>query len=115
MFKIISTFVLGVMLGCAAHTVKAPIPGALNTFDSDSYQTLMTAQATLNSLKSTVATTPSLKPVLNEAISAYDIAETAWQAYHAAASSALQSSLTTALDDLNTKVATLQTAAVGGK
>jgi hypothetical protein len=115
MTKLIGTFVLAVMLGCAAHTVKAPVPGALNSFDADSYQTLMTAQATLNSLKSTAATTPSLKPILNQAISSYDVAETAWQAYHAAASTATQAALTTSLSDLNTKVSTLQAAAAGGK
>jgi hypothetical protein len=92
-----------------------PDPGAGQRLDGTSYQTLMTAQATLNSLKASAAGLPSIKPVLNQAISAYDIAETSWQAYHAAATTANQAAVTRSLANLNGSLTALQSAVAGAK
>lgn len=98
------------LTGCKPATSTTPpaalAPGAVNQFDQDSYATLMAAQASLNSLKQSVAQDPanlaSLKPILNQAISDYNIAEAAWQVYHAAAqagsaTTAQQTAVTTSL------------------
>ncbi len=92
-------FALGVGLlvalsGCKTVTTAvqtAPLPGACNAVDSTMYQTLVTAQASILSLESTLAnpgTTPAtvttLKPYVSESVTAYNLAEAAWQAYHAA-------------------------------
>jgi len=44
----------------------------------------MGAQASLNSLKQSASTIPSLVPILNQAILDYDAAQAAWQMYHTA-------------------------------
>lgn len=117
MFKAVASLLLMVVLGCAAHNpVTAPVPGSVNSFDATSYQTLMTAQATLNSLKNTLASTPMLKAPLDGAIEAYNTAEAAWQAYHAAASTEAATAVTNSLASLNSSLANLETAAsTGGK
>ncbi len=83
-----------VPMGCHKTTPTNPAtlaPGAYNSTDQTLYQSLMAVQASLNSLKATLAnpqTTPQtvtlLKPYVNQAILDYDIAEVAWQTYHAA-------------------------------
>jgi hypothetical protein len=93
------------MMGCKAASTTLP-PGALNTFDADSYQSLMVAQAALNSFKAQSvtlsATSPTFKPVLNQAITDYNVAESAWQAYHAGngTSAAVTAALATITADI---------------
>lgn len=102
--------------GCAAkNAVHTPIPGQVNDFDGTSYQTLMTAQATLNSLKASAAGLPNIIPVLDKAIASYNVAETAWQAYHAAATVQNQSAVTSSLASLNASLTALQGAVAGAK
>ena len=80
--------------GCKA--VKTPqnpaslAPGAYNSVDQQIFQGLKAVQASLNNLKATLqnpATAPTtvaiLKPYFNQATTDYDIAEVAWQTYHA--------------------------------
>lgn len=94
-------------IGCKATAPTPPlVPNAVNQFDQDSYKALMAAQATLNSLKASVQSDPnaaSLKPILNQAIGDYNIADVAWQTYHAAAvtasaTSAQQQAVTNSLN-----------------
>ena len=82
--------ILGILLvpgfiGCKAANAKLP-PGAINSFDAQSYQSLMVAQATLNTLKldepTIVVSVPQFKTILNQAIADYNAAEAAWKTYH---------------------------------
>ena len=110
-----------VPVGCAkasgSPSPAALAPGAANQFDQQTYQILSAAQATINSLKSTVATTPSLKQALNDAITAYDTAEAMAQVYHAqvtAGQNPPTAPVSTALSNMQTSISTLQTAATSG-
>jgi len=69
--------------GCAT----ALHPGAVNKFDSDSWDALLTAQTMLEqaSADPTITGDPASKAVLNKAIAAYDTAESAWQLWHSSA------------------------------
>jgi hypothetical protein len=93
----------GALYGC--HAASAPLPqGALNTFDADSYASLMVAEASLNSFKtsSVVASSPTGKKALNQAITDYNVGEAAWQAYHAGGgnSAAVTAALATIATDI---------------
>lgn len=70
---------LALMCGCAAKHIH---PGAINQADSDIYDTLLVSQAAIEQAKTDVVSYPAAKPILNEAIAAYDTAETAYIAYH---------------------------------
>ena len=90
-------------------------PGALNQFDATSYTSLMGAQAVLNSVKADIdKLPPDAKPALNRAIASYNVAEAAWQAYHAGKSDD-QATLTRAISQAVGDVATLLTQVSGGK
>jgi len=90
-------------------------PGALNQFDATSYTSLMGAQAVLNSVKADASKLPpDAKPALNKAIESYNVAEAAWQAYHAGKTGD-QATLTQAISQAVTDVATLLTQISGGK
>jgi len=90
-------------------------PGALNQFDATSYTSLMGAQAVLSSVKADIdKLPPDAKPALNRAIASYNIAEAAWQAYHAGKSDD-QATLTKAISQAVGDVATLLTQVSGGK
>ena len=107
-----------VLTGCAS---TAPVvPGAVNAFDSNTYTTLLTVQAAINAAVAINNTSPlnaTAKKVLNDAIAAYDIAEAAYVAYHAAltatpstATLAMQTQLSTQLATATTAATTLSTA-----
>jgi hypothetical protein len=115
MRKLVLTLILCLCtVGCIKATAPTPpLPGALNSFDQTSYQTLVTAQASLNDFKASVTKDPNLatlKPALNQAVQDYDIAEVAWQTYHAAASAVNQAAVTAALDKVQGDVVNLQKA-----
>lgn len=94
---------LGLMNFQGCKPANAPLPpGAINTFDASSYQTLMTAQAALNALKADEAQAPQIAPYLNQAITDYNTAESAWQTYHASGSNS--AGLTAALAQLSTDI-----------
>lgn len=68
---------------CGALKSVAPIhPGAINSVDSTLYDSLLTAQTTIEGLKSDISQYPQLKQVLNRAIALYDAAEVSYKAYH---------------------------------
>ena len=105
-----------ILSGCPADTNKPQTlpPGALNQFDATSYESLMGAQAVLNSVKADLSKLPpAAKPALNKAIASYNTAEAAWQAYHAGKSND-QAALTTALSQAVADVAALLTQISGG-
>ena len=90
-------------------------PGALSQFDATSYESLMGAQAVLNSVKADLSKLPpDAKPALNKAIASYNTAEAAWQAFHAGKSND-QAALTAALSQAVADVAALLTQVSGGK
>jgi len=90
-------------------------PGALSQFDATSYESLMGAQAVLNSVKADLSKLPpEAKPALNKAIASYNVAEAAWQAFHAGKSND-QAALTAALSQAVADVAALLTQISGGK
>ncbi len=104
------------LAGCKASTTTPPAalaPGAVNSFDQTAYQTLMTVQATLNSLSSSITNDPKLaglKAPLNQAIGDYDLALVAWQTYHAAATTANQAAVAAAVTKVQADATNLQKA-----
>jgi len=110
--------------GCGLKA-QAPIPGAVNQFDSDTYLTLSTAKGaidqakaelTANAFSGTVAT--NVKTAINVAVSTYNTADITYQAYHQAAlagtaTATQQTAVTAALANLNTAVTSITTAKVG--
>jgi lysozyme family protein len=112
MKKLLVLLVVTLMLGgCAKQAVQAPFPGAINSFDQVSYQTLMDTQAAINAVKADVASgkvtlTATQKSVLNQAIQDYDLAQAAWQAYHSGATSDTVG-LTNAIDQIVADIAAL--------
>jgi hypothetical protein len=105
-----------VLAGCPNNPKPQTLPpGALNQFDAQSYTSLMGAQAVLNSVKADLSKLPpAAKPTLNKAIASYNVAEAAWQAYHAGKSDN-QAALTAALSQAVGDVAALLTQISGGK
>lgn len=78
-------FLLAAPMGCKRATAPTPLaPGAYNKVDQSLYQSLMAAQASLNLLKTEIPANPALKAPVNQAILDYNLAEVAWQTYHAA-------------------------------
>jgi len=73
----------------------------------------MATQAVIQSLKASIAANTSLsilKTPLNQAISDYNVAESAWQVYHATATAANQAAVTAAITKVQSDVSALQTA-----
>lgn len=105
-------------IGCKPATSNTPpaalVPGALNSFDQTSYQTLMAVQATLNSLNASYKSNPtglaSIKSALDQATSDYNIAELTWQTYHAAATPENEQAVTTAIAKVNSDVSSIKVA-----
>jgi len=117
--KLASILVALLVLAACSNNPKPQTlpPGALNQFDATSYESLMGAQAVLNSVKTDYAggkLPASAKPALNKAIASYDTAEAAWQAYHAGKAND-QAALTTAISQAVADVAALLTQISGGK
>jgi hypothetical protein len=117
----IAVLLLAVTLcGCAARPIH---PGAANQFDSTSYDALIVAHDIIESTKTDLSCTPqspagtcnilpsaiagNVKTALNGLINAYNVADTAYQAYHSAALSgtatpAQQQAVTNGLNQVNT-------------
>jgi hypothetical protein len=109
-------WVMLIMWGCANSTKPVTLPpGALNQFDATSYESLMGAQAVLNSVKADLGKLPpAAKPALNKAIASYNVAEAAWQAYHAGKSGD-QAALTAAITQATADVVALVVSISGGR
>lgn len=73
------------LTGCAKNPVVVH-PGSLSAFDSAAYDTLLTAQAAIESATTeVVANYPNLKPEINTVRKTYTAAQAAYKAYHEAA------------------------------
>lgn len=118
-------FILCVFLtGCAMN--PKPVVGSANQFDSDSYLTLVTADALIQATKTDLANgsfsatlTASVTQSLNALITAYDIANPVYIAYHNAAlagtaTTAQQATVTNSLSNVKVSVTALTTVK-GGK
>ena len=106
------------LAACTNNKPQTLPPGAINQFDAKAYDALMTAQATLNSVKADVSKLPpAAKPILNKAIDSYNAAQAAWQAYHALKSPAPQDQATVeaAITQAVSDIATLVQSFLGGK
>lgn len=90
MKRALATVILGaaLLVGCRPTTTKPAtlVPGAADQADQAIYDSLMVAQASLNSLKTSAKTNAVLKPYVDQAIKDYNVAEAAWQTYHTAVS-----------------------------
>ena len=75
---------MAVMLcGCAVH--KPIHPGALNAFDSQAYDTLITTQAALNQARTQIDQTPGyakFRPEFNKTVEVFNVALAAYKTYH---------------------------------
>ena len=79
-----------VLLNCSQN--PKPVVGAANQFDSDTYLTLVTTDSVIQSTKTALAGNQfptayvdNVKTALNNLITAYNAADTVYQAYHLAA------------------------------
>jgi opacity protein-like surface antigen len=113
----VTLITLAMAAGCAKH-VTAPVPGSLNTFDSYAYRVLADAQAAINDFKASVASgkvpeTPTLKTVLNQAITDYNAANMAYQAWRAAGGNGMTAPIAAALNQVNADITNIT--ANGGK
>jgi hypothetical protein len=102
-------------MGCHRSVTTAPVPGQLNTFDAYAYRVLYDAQAAINSFKgSQSASNPSVKPVLNQAIADYDIAQSAYKVWYATGGTGPTTPISDAISKVQSDIAAISTAA-GGK
>ena len=69
-------------------TTTAPIqhPGAINAFDSNAYDALITEQAAIEQAKTNINSFPQFKTQLNNVIAQYNVTMDAYKAYHSAGS-----------------------------
>jgi hypothetical protein len=115
---ILSLCLFTALLGCGAVQAPTPAaalaPGALNQFDSDTYRSLASAHALAQSAASNASTlTQAEKTALNQLIRYLNAADTLYEAYHAGAAS--QSSMQTALNDVDSSEASYTATITGAK
>jgi len=114
----IATIITVLVLSIACtKSVVAPVPGSANQFDSDTYLTLVTAKAAIDAAKTALAQNPPVftptlaaivKSAVNNAVTAYNVADTTYQAYHAAAIAGTATAAQQA--DVSAKISTMNTA-----
>lgn len=104
------------------HNVQAPVQGSVNQFDSDTYLTLVTAKAAIDQAKVELANgtftgkvAAAVKAAVNGAVTAYNVATTTYQAYHAAAlagtsTPSQQAAVGVAVANMNSSVANITVA-----
>lgn len=111
---LLCVLLFGSATGCPQKAATTLPQGALNTFDADSYSALITAQATLTVFKADTAlmAIPQAKVVVNQAIQDYDLALSAWKAYHAGGGNS--TAVTLALTTLSTDILKAQGLIPGG-
>ena len=101
------------IVGCH-KTVTALVPGQINTFDAYAYRVLFDAQAAITSFKSSQsASNPSVTPILNQAIADYDIAESAYQVWHAAGGTGPTTAITQGITQVQADITNIAAAAGG--
>lgn len=91
------------LYSCAKPTVIHP--GAINSFDSTAYDTLITEQAAIEQAKLSITQFPAAKPTLNKVIDQYNVTYEAYKAYHASGGD--QATLQAQINSLVTNVASL--------
>lgn len=106
----IALSLLVVTLAC--HTKITTVPGQLNTFDAYAFRVLMDAQAAIQDFKFSIEKaqlpdTPQTKNALNQAINDYNLAEAAYQAWHASGGTGSTSTVNGPLNILQNDIATL--------
>lgn len=120
--KHLTRFTFAVMILAAVLTLQgcsstAPvIPGAVSSFDSNTYTTLLSVQAAITAA-TPIATTPAIEKILNDVIAAYNIAEAAYVTYHQAAvagtaTPAMQTALSVQIGTATTAMSQLPSAAL---
>ncbi len=111
MNRIKSIILAGCLLltaGCGRQ-IRTVHPGAINTYDSVAYDTLIASQAALEESKAQAANKPAYKGGLNHAIESYNTALTFYRVYHNGVHSNLQlADLNAALEVLAKDIAALQ-------
>jgi hypothetical protein len=114
MKKVLTFVLIGILafaaIGCTKKHV-AVHPGAISNLDSYAYDVLLVEQDAIKSIESSYATgtlPTSSKAAINTAVAQYNIAESAWQSYHAGLSKDT-TALQNALDALVGTVGALQT------
>jgi hypothetical protein len=117
--KRLSLIAVLILAGCAARPIH---PGAANKFDSDSYDAVLVAHSVIDTTKTDLANgafpvsiAPTVKTALNALIASYDLADSAYLAYHSAAlagtaTTAQSTAVTNALNDVNAKTSALTSA-----
>jgi len=86
-------------------------PNQMNTFDGASYDTLTLAHGALSSLRTQVSTVyPQYASEFNQAAAAYSTAVAAYSVYRTEATSAGQSQVTSAINNLTLSVVVLENA-----
>lgn len=107
------------LAGCAAAKIH---PGSPNLFDSTTYDSLIVTHSVIESTKTDLAnsafpasTVPNIKKALNDLVTAYNAADTTYQAYHTSAlagtaTAAQQSAVQNALNNVNTATSALTAA-----
>jgi hypothetical protein len=113
-----------VLTACIKHV---PVPGAVNQFDSDTYVSLLTSKAVIDTTKAELAANAfpanvagPVKTAVNGAVTAYNVADTAYQAYHSTAlagtsTPAQQADVSAKVSNLNTAVGQVTAAKAGTK
>ena len=91
MKKFLPIVLVVAMLGCASATYKAH-PGSVNLFDSQTYDTLFVTHSVIESAKAsltagsfTPAVAAAVKAAVDDLVTAYNVADTAYLVYHSAA------------------------------
>ena len=97
-----------VFSGGCAKTVPLH-PGAVNAFDSQAYDVLVTAQASLTQARASVAQSfPQYRAQLNTVIAAYNTVQAAYKLYHTSTAGApSQATLQVSMDGLVKQLAAL--------
>lgn len=125
MKKLIAILALSLVLVVASGCMNKPVVGSANQFDSNSYLTLVTADSTIQATKAALTAgqfpvniVGNVKTALNALITAYDVANPAYIAYHNAAiagqaTPAQQQAVTSQLAAVQSATATLVTAKGG--
>lgn len=93
---------LFLLAGCAAKNYTVH-PGAANTFDSQTYDSLIVSHSVIETTKADLAANQfpaaiagNVKKSLNDLITAYDACDSAYLVYHAAAAAGIATSAQTA-------------------
>ena len=72
------------LASCAHVTTTTPVPVTAASVDQQMVGWLLTIQTGITASEALIPANPELKAILNKIIPAYNVAETGYQAYHAA-------------------------------